>query len=214
MIRFTDPKGKDRNNFIKPINDINQIIKHTFVSSIIDDTGILYQGVSNIDIGYHMAITNLHVHLQIPNGYLLKIHNGELYKIIKDEKKNIVGYMIHDGVAAFILTDGKPKIFGQLKRKFDEYELYLSKYKPIFEHTTETIELNDDEIEDLVCKHVVVKEHDGKRMILTHKILPVLKKCDKCTIDIIDMNENFFIGRFNIHVNNVTTIHHYRFLKF
>ncbi|WP_304576745.1 hypothetical protein [Romboutsia ilealis] len=214
MIRFTDPKGKDRNAFLKPINDINQIIKHTFVSSIIDDTGVLYQGVSNIELGYHMALTNLHKHLNIPEGYLLKIHNTELYKIIKDEKKNIVGYMIHEDVVAFILSDGKPKVFGQLKSKFDEYGLYLDKYKPLLENINETIELSDDEIENLVCKQVVVKEHDNKRMILTHKLLPVLKKCDKCTIDIIDLDDNFFIGKFNIYVNDVTTIHCYRFLKF
>ncbi len=214
MIRFTDPKGKDRNAFIKPINEINQIVKHTFASSILDDAGVLYQGMQNIEIGYHMAITDLHKHLQIPNGYLLKIDHVELYKILKEEKKNIVGYLIHEGYAAFILTDGKPCVFGQLKSSFDEYELYLNKYKPLFGDINKTIELDDDEIEDLLCKQVVVKEDQNRRMILTHKILPVLKKCDKCTVDIIDIDDNFFIGKFNIVVGNVITVHYYRFLKF
>lgn len=214
MIRFTDPKGKDRNAFIKPINEINQIIKHTFASSIVDDAGVVYQGLSNIELGYHMAMTELHKHLHIPEGYMLKIDNVELYKIIKDFKKSISAYIIHEGYAAFILDDGTPKIFGKLDKEFDEYKQYLSKYKPLFDGELITnVKVDDDEIEDLVNKLVVTKVHNGFQMILTHKILPVLKKCDDCNVDIINIDENFFIGRFNIVIGDLSTSHAYRFLK-
>lgn len=214
MIRFTDPKGKDRNAFIKPINEINQVIKHTFASSIIDDAGILYQGVPNIELGYHMAKTKLNVHLQIPEGYLLKIDNVELYKIIKDFKKNIGGYIIHEGYAAFILDDGTPKVFGKLEKQFSEHDLYLSKFKPLLSNENViNVQVTDDEIEDLLNKFVVTKTYENKRMILTHKILPVLKKCDRCDVDIIDMDDNFFIGKFNITIGDLVTSHIYRFLK-
>lgn len=214
MIRFTDPKGKDRNAFIKPINEINQIIKHTFASSIVDDTGMVYQGLSNIELGYHMAKTTLHKHLHIPEGYMLKIDNVELYKIIKDFKKNISAYVIHEGYAAFILDDGTPKIFGKLDKEFDEYKQYLSKYKPLLDGELITnVKVEDDEIEDLINKLVVTKVHNGLQMIVTHKILPALKKCDECNVDIINIDENFFIGRFNIVIGDLTTSHVYRFLK-
>ena len=214
MIRFTDPKGKDRNAFLKPINDINQIIKHTFASSIIDDAGVIYQGLSNIDLGYHMAKTNLHTHLHIPEGYLLKIDNVELYKIIKDFKKNISAYIIHKGYCAFVLDDGTPKVFGKLEKEFEEYINYLTKYKPLLDREcTASVDLDDEEIEDLLNKLVVTKEYKDKRMILTHKILPALKKCDNCYVDIIDIDENFFIGKFNIVIGDLITSHIYRFLK-
>ena len=93
------------------------------------------------------------------------------------------------------------------------------------EKTGITSKLYDDEIDDLLDKHVLTKNVDDKySMIIAHKLFPNMKKSSDNTILIKDIDNRYFTSNFvfNFDATNqsgkklyskVTMMHMYKFLK-
>lgn len=216
LVIFSDVL-KERNKYINGINNINQILKHTFDSFILDTKGTVFQSCAKIDFGYHMAFTDLHNYLCVPEGKMLKISSTTLFTAIKDRKKELRGYGIAEDVVHFITDTGERVIIGKLlsdKEMVDmieENKRFINLYKSF----TKCTDIDEYEKESLVDKNVVTKEHKGYKMILTHKIIPQIKKSESVDISIHEDSENMFISVFDVrHKSDIHTIHFYKFLKF
>lgn len=209
---------KERNKTIKEINNINQIIKHTFESFVLNHDGVAYQSQAKVSFGYHMARTNLQKYLCVPEDGMVKFSCPAIFKAIKDRKKEIRGYGITDNIAHFITDTGDRIIIGQVldRKTSDEISTRALSFMEIYNHCDISTELNEDDIDSLVNKVVLNKEYDEYKMVLTHKILPQIKKVNKAPIMINDEHtENHtFVGIFTINHGDVVTTHFYKFLKF
>lgn len=218
MLIFYDKVDKERNKTIKKINDINQILKHTFDSFVLNSDGIVYQSLPKIKFGYHISNTKLHEYLCVPEGKLIKFSSSAIFTYIKERKKEIRGFGVAEDIAHFITDKGERLIIGKLltNKESDEILRKALSFMTIYNNAKNISELDEDDIDMLVSKSVLTKECGEYKMVLTHKVLPQIKKVKNIPILINDAgtSDHTFVGIFEIKHDVATTIHFYKFLKF
>lgn len=217
MLVLFSEVAKERSKYINAINNINQILKNTFESFILDDKGVIFESVNKLELGYHMAFSDLNKYLCVPEGKMIKISASELFKAIKDRKKELSGYGIAENIVHFITDTGDRIIIGKVLSDKEAYDVVNKSetFINIWDNANEHNQINEDDKELLLNKEILTKEHQEYKMILSHKLLPQLKKSENVMIHIHQsQNENMFVGIFEMyHKLGIKTIHFYKFLK-
>lgn len=222
IIDFTTMTKNERSDYINTIWSINQLLKQTFLSVyLLKDGKIIEDKLNKLTTGRHYGITSLQEVFPVPNGTNLRIDCERVYNVIKDYKKLIDGirYDMKDFYVYFIMRDIDDIKFAKMVEPID-----IIKYD-FDEKTDITSKLYDDEIDDLLDKHVLTKNVDDKySMIIAHKLFPNMKKSSDNTILIKDIDNRYFTSNFvfNFDATNqsgkklyskVTMMHMYKFLK-
>lgn len=222
IIDFTTMTKNERSDYINTIWSINQLLKQTFLSVyLLKDGKIIEDKLNKLTTGRHYGITSLQEVFPVPNGTNLRIDCERVYNVIKDYKKLIDGirYDMKDFYVYFIMRDIDDIKFAKMVEPID-----IIKYD-FDEKTGITSKLYDDEIDDLLDKHVLTKNVDDKySMIIAHKLFPNMKKSSDNTILIKDIDNRYFTSNFvfNFDATNqsgkklyskVTMMHMYKFLK-
>lgn len=222
IIDFTTMTKNERSDYINTIWSINQLLKQTFLSVyLLKDGKIIEDKLNKLTTGRHYGITSLQEVFPVPNGTNLRIDCERVYNVIKDYKKLIDGirYDMKDFYVYFIMRDIDDIKFAKMVEPID-----IIKYD-FDEKTGITSKLYDDEIDDLLDKHVLTKNVDDKySMIIAHKLFPNMKKSSDNIILIKDIDNRYFTSNFvfNFDATNqsgkklyskVTMMHMYKFLK-
>lgn len=222
IIDFTTMTKNERSDYINTIWSINQLLKQTFLSVyLLKDGKIIEDKLNKLTTGRHYGITSLQEVFPVPDGTNLRIDCERVYNVIKDYKKLIDGirYDMKDFYVYFIMRDIDDIKFAKMVEPID-----IIKYD-FDEKTGITSKLYDDEIDDLLDKHVLTKNVDDKySMIIAHKLFPNMKKSSDNTILIKDIDNRYFTSNFvfNFDATNqsgkklyskVTMMHMYKFLK-
>ena len=222
IIDFTTMTKNERSDYINTIWSINQLLKQTFLSVyLLKDGKIIEDKLNKLTTGRHYGITSLQEVFPVPDGTNLRIDCERVYNVIKDYKKLIDGirYDMKDFYVYFIMRDIDDIKFAKMVEPID-----IIKYD-FDEKTDITSKLYDDEIDDLLDKHVLTKNVDDKySMIIAHKLFPNMKKSSDNTILIKDIDNRYFTSNFvfNFDATNqsgkklyskVTMMHMYKFLK-
>ena len=222
IIDFTTMTKNERSDYINTIWSINQLLKQTFLSVyLLKDGKIIEDKLNKLTTGRHYGITSLQEVFPVPDGTNLRIDCERVYNVIKDYKKLIDGirYDMKDFYVYFIMRDIDDIKFAKMVEPID-----ITKYD-FDEKTNITSKLYDDEIDDLLDKHVLTKNVDDKySMIIAHKLFPNMKKSSDNTILIKDIDNRYFTSNFvfNFDATNqsgkklyskVTMMHMYKFLK-
>ena len=222
IIDFTTMTKNERSDYINTIWSINQLLKQTFLSVyLLKDGKIIEDKLNKLTTGRHYGITSLQEVFPVPDGTNLRIDCERVYNVIKDYKKLIDGirYDMKDFYVYFIMRDIDDIKFAKMVEPID-----IIKYD-FDEKTGITSKLYDDEIDDLLDKHVLTKNVDDKySMIIAHKLFPNMKKSSDNIILIKDIDNRYFTSNFvfNFDATNqsgkklyskVTMMHMYKFLK-
>ena len=177
--RFTGKK-----EVLKAINDLNQIVKKLYTRYIIirdKDLIVPDKDGLSIDKGTHFATSKLVTTIMdiFPDDVtMISLDAGAIFTIIKEEKSNIDGIMIHEGGVFFIMKDaGRSVIIGSVKTDIELSQL-----------TTRTIDLSqwvlgnlsfnysDRYVDNLMDKELVILRSGDKKARITKELIPNLTK--------------------------------------
>lgn len=221
IYNFNELTKTERSDYINGIWFINQILKNTFLSLYLTNDGyVIEDKLNKLTSGIHSAKCDLYKYFIIPEGMYLRLDCDKIYKVIKDYKSLLNGIVTDGKYVYFRIKDfGDVKIgmyTKQVKERSDGYN--RNNYK------TFTTIFSEDDIEALVDKKIINKQHGPYSMILSHKLFPNLKKCDNNNITIIDYGDDCFVSTFNFTYlasnssgkkvySEVNLYHKYKFIK-
>lgn len=205
---------------LKVINDINQVVKKSFLHYFITDKGLIFADVNGacIDNGFHFSyihnIDKLLEVIPIPNDELLVFYSQDLFNAVKENKKTIKSIKVLNN-KVFLVTDKETILVGQYA-KFDESLKEI--YRKAFTYTLKLepqYELPDDLIKSLIENEIITYRQEDYKIRITKSLFPHIKVGLPIKISFIDLNENdLFEAIINITKDNVTNFHVYKCIKF
>ena len=205
---------------LKFINDINQVVKKSFLHYFITDKGLIFTDVNGacIDNGFHFSyIRNIDKLLEvipIPNDELLVFYSQDLFNAIKENKKIIHSIKILNN-KVYLVTDKESFLVGQyaefdegLKEIYRKAVTYTFKLEPQYE-------LPNELIKSLVENEIITYRQGDHKVRITKTLFPHIKVGLPIKISFIGLNENdLFETIINITKDNVTNFHVYKCIKF
>jgi hypothetical protein len=208
------------NKELKVINDINQVVKKSFLHYFITDKGLIFTDVNGacIDNGFHFSyihnIDKLLEIIPIPDDELLVFYSQDLFNAIKENKKIINSIKILNN-KVYLVTDKDSFLVGQYA-KFDEGLKEI--YRKAFTYTLKLdpqCKLPDELIKSLVENEIITYRQGEYKIRITKTLFPHIKVGLPINISFVDLNENdLFETIINITKDNVTNFHVYKCIKF
>ena len=215
-IKIEIPKG-----FLKSLNDFNQDIKTIFSNYYIYPNGmVISKKHNNISmLGKHLCITD-YVFLNDYKDYVINLVSDTVYRVIKDNKKDIKWLSIDNGGNIKLCTNDNDISIGYIVQPdsietaaiLDVYNLSNKTYDDIINNLNNIrIQLSEEDVLSLTknaYKNIVAGEYKCR---ITRELMPGLKKSNK--VDIY-FNDNIEDERlFNMYViverNKLKSYHQY-----
>jgi hypothetical protein len=204
---------------IKFLNDINQVVKKSFLRYFIARNGVVFTNDDGkvMDNGIHFSfiedmdkIMNL---IGIPERHILMLDSAEVYTHFKDQKKFIKYLKINDQ-GIFISGEEKECRIGALIDLTDSMEsVYKSAVDRILKN--DGITISNDDIEKLLKNEVVTYGEGDTRVRVTKTLIPHIKLDLPITITFLDVeNPDLFETMISITKDNITNFHVYTCIKF
>lgn len=208
------------NKELKVINDINQVVKKSFLHYFITDKGLIFTDVNGacIDNGFHFSyihnIDKLLEVIPIPNDELLVFYSQDLFNAVKENKKKINSIKITKN-KIYLVTDNDSFLVGQyaefdegLKEIYRKAVTYTLKLDPQYE-------IPDELIERLIQNEIITYRQGEYKVRIAKSLFPHIKVGLPIKVSFIDLNENdLFEAIINITKDNVTNFHVYKCIKF
>ena len=204
---------------IKALNDMNQDLKSIFKSYYISgDIAINVppepvMGASCAKIISPAALTLIQTYFQ---GEPIKIISDNLYRVIKDHKKEITSLSVKnsdiflDGKESYHI--GRVNIFINLLTS-DENIKQFKDANELFDSFTPDIELSETDVIGLVSNEYRNINYESYRTRITRQLMPGLKKKHYVHISFEDDNDELFLMKLMVYRDTIISAHQYRCLK-
>ena len=191
-VMFEDYDKKFKSKVLKGIENINNILKNIYDEVYINQEGIAYSLESKLDSGRVFCKTNLNEFIEIPEKSLLKLNTKNMSDCLKSGKTKILGFYLDEFDQLYFVTDTCNFAVGELMR---DKELNMIQINDIIED--ENYETNLNEIlEKFQNKEFVNIKKDKYDLIITHKLFPMINKCNAFNFKAKDNSDGTFFGIF------------------
>jgi hypothetical protein len=181
---------------IKVINDFNQISKKIFKNYYIFNNILVCNNEdANINKGQHFAFTINNPLNNLLEDKLLYITTDNIFKTIKDQKKNIKQININDDNELFISGDNElkshiGKIMDHTKMDDNITQLFINANYYI-KNSLNTFNFLSKEIKESLCdNNLIIYKKDDYKFRLTKELIPNLKVEYPINIVFFDIPQN------------------------
>jgi hypothetical protein len=204
---------------VKILNDINQVVKKSFLRYFITRNGVVFTPSEGraIDNGKHFSfieeIEKLTSLIDIPERHVLMLESAKVYTHYKDQKKFIKYLKINDE-GVYLSGELGDCCIGSIMKITDSIEsIYTSAVERIMKKDERLI--LDNDMEALLRNEVVTYVDGDKRVRLTKTLIPHIKIGLPINITFLDIEDpNLFEVMLSITKDKVTNFHVYTCIKF
>lgn len=179
---------------LNSLNNINQDLKTVFTAYALCNNGVCV-GVPILHKGFHHGVTpytfpeiNYETHMVI-------IESADLFKCIKDNKKDIIGYRIDDRDGLSLITNTVSFPIGSVlsidkiaAKPFIEMEKNI----PDYDETYPPEGLKITNVEDMVKNQIVNISISKYRTRISREVIPGLKKNHTVVVGFTDIDDMTF----------------------